>query len=139
MSIASRRIVLPVPVRDFRVEVDFGVEHDGFHGSEIAPERHDALLPCIRVFRRRTGRPIAFRKRRRLVVGVAAELDDVLLGDAEMLEYLPKVQGDPSGFFETSAKDSLPIAVSTSTWAPRPSSRHASCSRKRRSRSVIDY
>ena len=35
---------LPVPVRDSRVEVGFGVE--------IITERHDTLFPCRRVFRR---------------------------------------------------------------------------------------
>src|SRR5579885_3224029 len=80
---------LAFAMRKSREKIGARIPHKLDHGSKVALERLDAGVPCV--FAGRVGRlgPVAAGKIRRDVIGIAAELEDVPLCDAGVLEKLP--------------------------------------------------
>lgn len=81
---------LALAVRDASEEIRFRVLNQFDHGAQIGVEIANAAVPGGGVGRSGGGRPVAGRERRRDVAQIAAEFEDVPLGDAEMFEQLPE-------------------------------------------------
>ncbi len=89
---------LPHQARSVRVgqggqEVVPGVPHERLHGRKVLEERGDGPVPRRGVGRRVSRRPVALGPGGRDVARVAAELQDVGLRDADVLEETPRRVG----------------------------------------------
>ena len=83
-------------MRDAREEVDVGVCGQLLQRVAIAAQRGDALLPGR--FRRRGGpRPVVRGKGQLDILGVPAEVEDVVLRAPQMLDELPRRVVEPVG------------------------------------------
>src|SRR4029077_8382597 len=80
---------LAIAVRNFRKQVRARTLHQLTHLVQIVLERLHTFLPFRFARRPRRLWPVAFGKSRRHMFRVAAELQDVPLRDARMLEQLP--------------------------------------------------
>jgi len=80
---------LSVAVGNLRIQIGLRAVHEADHFLEVAAERFHGFVPGSRVGRPRRLRPVALRKTRRNVLGVAAEFQDVPLRDSRMLQKLP--------------------------------------------------
>src|SRR5882724_3656203 len=92
---------LPFSPGERREEILGRVEDQRLHGLPIHPERPQRRLPPVIVGWCGGRRPVALRPFRRLVgsVLVAAEPQDVLLGEPHVLDQLPRGIGRPSRYF----------------------------------------
>lgn len=81
---------LAVAVRNLGEQVGGFVGYQLAHRLEIRPERPETLFPSFFVRRRSRARPITLGKIRGLVLWVARELEDVPLGDSQVLEDFPR-------------------------------------------------
>src|SRR5437899_3468237 len=84
------QIRLTRSVRDRREQVEPSIGRERFQRVPIASECGDALVPGSGVGRRVGLRPVIVRPFRLDVLRVAAELEDVELRQAQMLEELPQ-------------------------------------------------
>ena len=83
--------------RNFSGQIYFGIQGLPLQGFAVATERGDTFIPGSR---RRWGsglRPVIIRPAAFLVLGLDAELQDVFLGDAKVLEQLPGRVGKTRG------------------------------------------
>jgi len=80
---------LTVPVRNFGEQINGLIRHQLAHGLEIRAKGLETPVPRRFVGRCRRAGPIALRKIRRFVLWVTRELEDVPLGDAQVLEDFP--------------------------------------------------
>jgi len=80
---------LVVGVRDRGKQIAFGIFDLGGELFQVGVKRSDAFLPGFFVGRFGRFGPIARREIGRNVLGIEGVLDDVPLGDAEMLEEFP--------------------------------------------------
>ncbi len=82
------------PVRDLRVEIDGRIAGQLRQGVEVGAELRHALVPRLIVRRRGSLRPVAGGEVGRHVLGVARELEDVPLSEAEVLQDFPRRVGE---------------------------------------------
>ena len=80
---------LAVAPGDARQQIGPGIFDQRQHRLEICWERFDGIRPCGITGRLVGCRPIPVRPIGRFVLCIAAELEDVVLGDAEVLEEAP--------------------------------------------------
>ena len=125
--------LLLVPGRNARIQIP-GVAGDLFHLLAIAREGGDAGVPRPAVGRRRVLRPVVVGPLAAVdVLGVDAEIEDVFLRDAHVLEQLP------GGVIEAGRPRAALVGGTSSTALSNPtcdssqSSTLASCSRRRAS------
>ena len=84
------QIRLAGTVRDLRGEVHCSAGDKGGHFAAIVPELLETRAPGFVSCRRRVGRPVVVRPFEVVRVGrIAAEVEQVVLGDADVLEELP--------------------------------------------------
>src|ERR1039457_5863550 len=76
-------------MRDWREQIRRFVRYHRGQRAEIGAKGIHALLPGPRVRGSLSTRPISGGKFRGHMIGVAAELQDVPLGDAQVFEHLP--------------------------------------------------
>ena len=81
---------LAVAMRDFGVEVGGFIGYEIAEGLQICAKCVGALFPGFLARRFGFVRPIAARKIGRFVFGVARELENIPLRDAEMFKHLPR-------------------------------------------------
>jgi hypothetical protein len=87
----AQQRVLPLAVRQRLEQVGARIGDQPHHGLQIGAETGDGAVPGPGVGRlRAAGRPVPFRPARRDVRRVAAELEDVPLRQAQVLEQLPQ-------------------------------------------------
>ena len=89
------RLVWACPVGNRREQVRL-TPNQLLHLLVVPPIRSQAFVPRRRR-RRRARRPVIVRPRHLLVLRVHAEVVDVLLRDAEVLQKLPRRVGQPGG------------------------------------------
>ena len=65
------------------------------------------------------------------MLGIAAELENVPLSDAHVLEEPPRREGLALGALASQCDGQAGDGLSNSTWAPRPVSRLTTCGEKR--------
>src|SRR5450432_2039403 len=78
-------------------EIDLRIFGERAKGIAVRAEDRDALLPRAGAGRRGTVRPVVGRPRHLLVLRISTEVEDVVLREAEMLEYLPGRVFEPLG------------------------------------------
>ena len=71
------------------IEVGSGISYQVVYRLEVFSKRLNAVVPCGCVGRRLCFRPVALRPRWRYVLAITAELENVPLCDAHMLEQHP--------------------------------------------------
>jgi hypothetical protein len=81
---------LAVTPRDAGVQLSLGIRHQGLHGLHIFSELPDAAGPGRSAWRRFSLRPVSLGPFGRGVLGAAAELENVKLREAKMLEQHPR-------------------------------------------------
>src|SRR5687767_13072360 len=77
-------------VRDLREQVDRFVDRERLECRAILAERGDRVIPRLVAWRLGRRRPVIVRPGRLLVARVAAEVEDVPLRDAQVLDELPR-------------------------------------------------
>src|SRR5215469_13999066 len=80
---------LTITMGNLGIQIGLRVFHQADYFSQVALKRFYGFIPRSGIGRPRRLRPVAFGKTRRNVLGVAAELQDVPLRDARMLQELP--------------------------------------------------
>ena len=113
---------------DGREEVGGFVGYQGAHGGVIGTEGAHGLVPAVFVGERGGLGPVAGWPLGRNVFGVAAEFEDVPLGDAHVLQNFPgRMRGALRAFAAHGYGCFLHCGLK-STWAPLPSSSLSRCS-----------
>lgn len=79
---------------DLCEEIGLGIFHEIVHGFRVAVDLVDAFVPGVGGGRLGGFRPVSFGPFRRFVFEVAAEFEDVGLGDADVFEEHPGGVGE---------------------------------------------
>jgi len=82
-------------------EIGLRIFHQGLHGLQVSAEFLDAGVPGSAAGRGGGFRPVVIGPFRRLVPGVAAEFEDVRLGEAQVFEEHPEGVREVGGFLAT--------------------------------------
>jgi hypothetical protein len=80
---------LTAAMRNFREQIGLGIQDELLHCLEVALNDLGALVPSCRAGRRCAFRPVACGPIRRDMFRIPRELEDVPLGEADMLEQFP--------------------------------------------------
>jgi hypothetical protein len=82
-------IGLPLAMRNRGLELDVGVPAQPLERRTVSLELLDAVVPGTRASGRRLAGPVIGGPGELPVAGIDAEVEDIMLGDAEVLEQLP--------------------------------------------------